>query len=440
MTRWLSLLAVLLPAIVASGQVREFTEPIVIPRQRLAVGVPAPYQASEASRPAAILAGTDEFGTIFRFAPAIRGQLIKTEGYDSGKVGTWWNNANKDGDLSLKSLLCPSARNFSVDGQAGLRNQPYAIEGDRGRDFPRRADGLCVQGTGFIGEHLRFFQVPGTAVVLKEGGGKQAGAMGIYDYQTTRLDNVMVINCVAGIDCQVADARLSRIAIAGVSRDGIVNSGPGAYIDDCHVWGATRAAVFSAETIATNCYFEAARIGLEVLGYNCEIDGLNIGPGTCSERGVLIKSDGTTIERLRGVVAATPAGQSPIAGVEIASGKSSARISGRLALAEGSIGIIVRGQHHQIDFTPGWIDGTKATAVRVEGDLFNTKVDIRGAAQSGTILDLSASNLNKQNGGNNEFHIDWTGAAKKVIYPGGGTQYNLAPGTRVWVNGVLQKL
>ena len=169
----------------------------------------------------------------------MKGQLIKSEGYDSGKVGTWWNNGNKDGDLSLKSMLCPSARNFTVDGQAGLRNQPYSVPGDLGRGYPRRADGLCVQGTGFTGEHLRFFQIPGTAVVLKPGAGKQAGAMGIYDYQTTRLDDITVLNSVAGIDCQVVDARLSRIAIAGVAQDGIVNSGPGAYIDDCHVWVPT---------------------------------------------------------------------------------------------------------------------------------------------------------------------------------------------------------
>jgi hypothetical protein len=232
---------------------------------------------------------------------------------------------------------------------------------------------------------------------------------------------------------------LSRIAIAGVAQDGIVNSGPGAYIDDCHVWGAGRSAVFKEETVATNCYFEAARIGLEILGYNCEIDGLNIGPGTCSERGVLIKASSATIKRLRGVVAVTPAGKPPIAGVEIAPGQSSARINGRLALGEGSIGLIVRGGNHKIDFDPGWVDGTKATAVRVEGDLLNCEINIRGAAQSGTILDLSASNLDKRSNGNNVFHIDWYGAANKVIYPGGSTKYNLAPGTTLWVNGVLQK-
>ena len=67
MTRWLSLLAVLLPAVATSGQVREFKEPIVISRQRLAVSVPAPFQASEPSRPAYVLAGSDAFGTVFRF-------------------------------------------------------------------------------------------------------------------------------------------------------------------------------------------------------------------------------------------------------------------------------------------------------------------------------------------------------------------------------------
>jgi hypothetical protein len=439
MTRWLSLLAVLIGAISASAQVREFTEPIVISRQRLAVSVPPPFKATQASRPAAVLAGTDEFGTVFRFAPTVKGQLIKTEGYDSGKVGTWWNNANTDGDTSLKSLLCPSARNFSVDGQAGLETHPYSQAGPHALDCPRRADGLCVQGSGFTGEHLRFFQIPGTAVVLKSGAGNQAGSVSLLDSQTTRLDNITVLISIDGIDCQVGDARLSRIAIVGVAHDGLVVSGPGTYLDDCHVWGATRAAVFNTETIASNCYFEAARIGLEILGDGCEVEGLNIGPATCWERGVLIKSHGNMISRLRGTVHGTSAGQPAVAGVEIAPGKSSENISGRLAIGDGSIGIIVRGQHQTIDLAPGWPDGTKATAVRVEAGVFNTKIDIRGSAQTGTVLDLSASNLNSPGNGNNEFRIDWIGAANTVVYPGGGTQYNLAPGTRIWLNGVLQK-
>ncbi len=61
-----------------------------------------------------------------------------------------------------------------------------------------------------------------------------------------------------------------------------------------------------------------------------------------------------------------------------------------------------------------------------------------GAGDGGTVFDLSASGLDRVDGLGNEFKIKWSGSAKRVIYPGGGTTYNLAPGTQLWVDGRLQ--
>jgi hypothetical protein len=438
MTGRLSLLAVLIAAVSASGQVREFTEPIVIPRLSPTVAVPPPFQATQASRPAAVLAGSDKFGTVFRFAPTITGQLIKTEGFGSGKVGGSWNNGNTDGDTSLKAVLCPSAHDFSVDGQAQLGNHPHGTTGEHGVDSPRRADGLCSQGAGFIGEHLRFFQIPGTAIVLKSGGGTQSGAMGIYDWETTRLDDISILNCVAGIDCDVGDARLSRISIAGVAKDGIVVGGPGTYMDDCHVWGATRAAVIKAETIASNCYFEAARIGTHILptAPNTDINGLNIGPATCWERGVLIESDDVVINRLTGAVAVGAVG------VEIHPYRANVKVSGRLGFQGKSTGILLAGHNNQVDLI-GSTNTEGATFVKlVKNDaLAATQLDvrIRGYLGAGVALDLSESGLDKANGQGNQFDVKCNGLGTPIIYPGGGKKYNLAPGNLVWLNGVLQK-
>ena len=114
------------------------------------------------------------------------------------------------------------------------------------------------------GERLEFFQIPGTAIVLKGGGGPQAGAYGIYDNQVTRLSDVLISQAINGIDDAVGDSRLDKIGIAGIVKDGLTISGSGTQVYDAHVSGADRAAVFKTAVIATDCYFEAARIGLDL--------------------------------------------------------------------------------------------------------------------------------------------------------------------------------
>jgi hypothetical protein len=427
----------------------------VIPRQRKIPlardksksGVPAPYNAKEVSQPGGWLRGEDRFGTVLRFAPTIKGALIQTEDFGTGRVGAFWNDENTQGDTKLQANICSMASNFTVDGRAEIRSYPWAYTefspkpDVHGPDHPVRADGLRAQGNGFIGERLRFFQIPGTALVLKGGGGKQAGAFGIYDSHINELHSVWVAAAINGIVVESSDSKLHAIYITGIVRDGLTISGPGTVVDVDHVYGADRAVVVTQPAEFHAVYHEAARIGTHILGnaHGTRIDGLNIGPGTCWERGVKIETHGNTITGLTGTVRAETAAHPDIAGVEIMPRLVNQVIQGDLTIdGDGSEGVILRGHRHKIDLKGGWNKRANATFVRVAEGVTGCTVELRGWGDGGTVLDLAASGLDRVNGQGNEFKVKWSGTAKRVIYPGGGATYNLAPGTQLWIDGRLQ--
>jgi hypothetical protein len=434
---------------------------VVIPRQRGLLnarnntqnGVPAPYLGKNNSWPGGFLRGEDRFGTVLRFAPSVRGCLIKTEGYGDGTAGGFWNHNNELGDTTLKSNLCSSASNFTVDGQAEFRPYPHAYfdahpkPDPHGPDFVPRADGLCAEGAGFSAENLRFFKIPGTALIVRLGRGPQAGAFGVFDGQPTEIRQIVVHEAVNGIQVEAGDTKLSDIYISNVVKDGLIVRGPGTMIEGDHICGADRAAVFSAVATASNCYHEAARIGTHILpGAECtRIDGLNIGPGTCTERGVKIEASGTTIVGLFGMMPAESEKHPDVVGVEIGRGPFNVSVEGSVTIMgdnksknSTAKALTLSGHGHKVDLRGGWNVPTKATFVRVAGSATGCKIEIRGHGDGGTALDLSASQLDRVNGLGNEFKVFWAGKAARVIYPGGGTTYNLAPGTQLWIDGVLQ--
>ncbi len=96
-------------------------------------------------------------------------------------------------------------------------------------------------------------------------------------------------------------------------------SGPGSVVDVDHICGADRAVVVTQQAEFHTAYHEAARIGTHILAQasGTRFDGLNIGPGTCWERGVKIEAHGCTIKGLFGMVMAETATHPDIAGVEI---------------------------------------------------------------------------------------------------------------------------
>jgi hypothetical protein len=435
--------------------VYDFNQTLVIPRQRILprvsnkaeTGVPAPYLAKQTSQPGGWLRGEDRFGTVLRFAPNVKGCLIQTEDYGTGRAGGFWNDANTQGDASLRANLCVMASDFTVDGRAEIRPYPsghpdWAPTPDlHGPDFPFRADGLCVQGSGFCLERLRFYQIPGTAVRLKGGRGKQAGAYGIYDTLVGELNNIYVTLALGGIVVEAGDTKLHAIYITQVVRDGLTMSGPGSVVDVDHICGADRAVVVTQQAEFHTAYHEAARIGTHILAEasGTRIDGLNIGPGTCWERGVKIEAHGCTVTGLFGTVMAESAAHPDIAGIEILPRLVNVMIEGALVVdGDGSEALILRGHRNKIDLKGGWSKRANATFVRVAEAITGSTVELRGAGDGGTVLDLATSNLDHVDGKGNEFKIKWSGTAKRVIYPGGGAIYNLAPGNQLWIDGHLQ--
>jgi hypothetical protein len=435
--------------------VYDFNQTLVIPRQRILprvsnkveTGVPAPYLAKQSSQPGGWLHGEDRFGTVLRFAPTVKGAFIQTEDYGNSRAGGFWNDANTQGDTNLRANLCSMASDFTVDGRAEVRPYPWGRpEGApnpdlHGPDFPFRADGLCVQGSGFCLERLRFYQIPGTALRIKGGRGKQAGAFGIYDTLVGELNNIYVMQALGGIVVEAGDTKLHEIYITQVVRDGLTISGPGSVVDVDHICGADRAVVVTQQAEFHTAYHEAARIGTHILAGapGTRIDGLNIGPGTCWERGVKIEAHGCTVTGLFGTVMAESAAHPDIAGIEILPRLVNEVIEGSLVVdGDGSEALILRGHRNKIDLKGGWSKRVNATFVRVAEAITGSTVELRGAGDGGSVLDLSASNLDRVDGQGNEFKIKWSGTAKRVIYPGGGAIYNLAPGNQLWIDGRLQ--
>lgn len=444
------------PAAQIPAGVYDFNRTIIIPRQRrlprasnkAESGVPAPYMAKSVSQPGGWLRGEDRFGTVLRFAPNVRGAFIETEDYGDVHVGGRWNDGNTQGDTSLRANLCSMASNFTVDGKAEIRPYPWGYTewhkkpDPHGPDFLIRADGLCVQGNGFIGENLGFFQIPGTALRLKEGRAQQAGAFGIYDQQNDMLNGIWISSAVNGIIVDAGDSKLHGIYIGGIIRDGLTINGPGSIVELDHICGADRAAVVTVLAEFHTVYHEAARIGTDIMptAHGTRIDGINIGPGTCWERGIKIQAHGCTISGLHGTVRAQDATHPDIAGIEIMPRLVNEVIKGALVIAgDGSKGVILRGHRNKIDLNGGWNQPSDATFVRVDEAVTGCTVELRGAGDNGAVLDFSNSKLDQVDGKGNEFKIKWSGSAKRVIYPGGGDKYNLAAGTHLWIDGRLQK-
>lgn len=103
------------------------------------------------------------------------------------------------------------------------------------------------------------------------------------------------------------------------------------------------------------------------------------------------------------------------------------------------VGLAIRGDNVRAKVTGGWSSGpTSPTLVSVPTTVTGCTVTIEGSGDGGTVLDLSASGLDTTNGGGNRFVVHWSGTATKVKYPGGGTAFNLAPGTEVVINDEIQ--
>lgn len=409
----LSALDARLSALSPLAGVRELSEPIVIPRQT-ALKVPAPFMASSTISPAGDFGGVSPTQTVLRFAATVKGPLIQSEKFGDPALSAWWN------DGATLTCFAPRVHDLSIDGRGTLHPHPYINNkadqspDEYGADAPVRGAGVCLQGTGVIAERLRLFQIQGTALVVRGAPiAGQSGQFGLFDEAVSRIDDVTVLQCWSGIDSNAGDSRISRVSVSQVAKDGLTVSGPGTYIDDYHCWGADRSLVASCEIHATQLYCEAARIGLHLAAgsTNSTIDGCNIGPATCWQKGVSIEADCIQLHRLAGSVSGAA-----VVGCDLAAATTECDISGKISAYNQAAAFVVRGHHHTLRLVCNLANG--ATAVKVIGPVRNVRVELIGWGPEGTAaLDLSEAQLQ----GGCVFDVRFNGPAKRVIYPSGST-------------------
>jgi hypothetical protein len=105
------------------------------------------------------------------------------------------------------------------------------------------------------------------------------------------------------------------------------------------------------------------------------------------------------------------------------------------------VGLLIQADQTEAEISGGWLnDVASPTLVSMPSHQIGCKVKITGQGSGGTVLDLRGSDLNTLSGDGNVFDITWLGNDfTPVIYPDGGTDFNLADGTEIWINGVKQK-
>ena len=162
----------------------------------------------------------------------------------------------------------------------------------------------------------------------------RAAPSGIYDTLAGELNNIYVELALGGIVIDAGDTKLHGIYVTNIVRDGLTMSGPGSFVDLDHICGADRAVVVTQQAEFHTAYHESARIGTHILAAatGTRIDGLNIGPGTCWERGVKIEAHGCTIKGLFGMVKAETAAHPDIASDEILPGLANEVVEGALVV------------------------------------------------------------------------------------------------------------
>jgi len=412
------------------------TEKIVIPRRRSRVHSPGPYQATWAQqKPAGRLHGADREGSVLIFDTAITGALIETEGYD-GSVARWWNADDPT------NVLCATIERLTILGQAELRAYPYNFDTVNGKQHPLRAAGIRTKGMGGRVIDVSLHQIPGWAIYFASPGGANSSAYSVLDKSTHIVDNVNISHAVNGIysDAGLSDSKIRGSEIQQIALDGLVVHG--GVVQDMHIWGCDRSTVVISPTTFKNNYLEAARIGCyfaSTAGGSHSI-GHNIGPATCWEHGIYADSR-ITVEGLYGTVL------SGAVGVELADFTSHHKVVGELAIPNGAKGVVVRAHTSRVDLLFASVSGTSIVC-KIHSSLnpgysnFQlNRLDVRltGYSATGTVLDLTNSELeiNSRLGEayHNVFRIyNSTNNANQILYPGGGTTYNLKPGNHIFIN------
>lgn len=342
-----------------------------------------------------------------------------------------------------------SIRDMAIDGAAGIRDYPWSynqwhpqfdatgkkVPDLTGPDCEQLADGVVLDGDEPAASNLQITQIAGTGLVIKNA-----------TQTIARASVIHVHSAINGVDVEATDARLDNLTMDNIVHESVsVHGGGNVFIDTAHVTGGDVGYHFAAKVIGNAIFADNQRIGAIFDGISWESHVTNFCALGCWERSCVIGENGITLDPVDVHVPLETAEHPSTAGLEILPNLSQADIRGSIKIDGDAklpnataTGTILRGSRHKLDLKGGWDSPAKATFVRCEGHIAGTTLDIRGSGDGGTALDLSATDLNNVAGDGNEFKIHWGGTAARVIYPGGGTKFNLAPGTQLWIDGVLQ--
>lgn len=389
--------------------------------------LPPPYLGTQPQVPHTAWVGTNENKSLDIFTSAVTDWMVRNSFYDT--AGYHWNNNGKLGDTSLTPVLCAIVGNRTIDGQGGLPPYPY---NSGTPPTPWRADGVVLKGRGVRAFDLTLFQIPGTALVMQDGTGPQAGVFSAFE-QLARADNITITQAIHGLRCQCLDAKLSKLWIGGIEQDGLTLDAPNITVTDSHIAGADVGCRVKqiAQLSGTN-YHEASRIGtlVEPAAHGTTCQSLYIGPNTCWEVGLQIQCNGCEFRRVAGTVAGDAIG------VDVAATTITNEVRAAFMVLSGGVGVRFGGTLQSISFR-GWVRGGSKGVVVLPCTGCDVDIHAMDYWEGGTALDLSQSGLNSSNGKGNVFKV-WTEHSANIIYPGGGTTYNLAAGNEVWLNGVKQ--
>ena len=156
-------------------------------------------------------------------------------------MGATWNNGNTQGDTKLRTNLSSMVSDLTIDGRAELRAYPWGYTESstktdvHGPDAHKRADGPCVQGNGFTGARLKFFQIPDTAIQLKGGLGTQASAFGIFNKDNNELNCIWTHGALNDIVVDAGDSKLHAIFVVNVDHNGLTMNGSSSIVKMDHV-------------------------------------------------------------------------------------------------------------------------------------------------------------------------------------------------------------
>lgn len=418
---------------------------IVIPRRDLSrpvvpsnpVGL-FPTDPAVYDYPAVSLHGVSSKDAVLIF-PNTTGYLVSTEqfGRNTLSSNTYYYSGN-----TLQSAVIS---NFAINGSGDVNPNPLVWNSGH----PSRCTGLAVEAMSANISNIEFYDIRGTALYVQQPNQTSGNAfVNMWQDDITAISNIVVKSAFNGIVINPTDTKLDHIYIRNARDIGLTVNGHSVFINQSHIYGAsTGVAIYGANSNISDVYWEAAEIGLDIIGgHATRINNFYGGPATCWKRIIRVNGNGCDFRGIALEVQQETVAFPDIAGIEYVSNLTNQYFEGSITLngaGSTSKGMIL-GSCSQSEFNikGGWNSAQSGTLIKVTNNIDGVKLNIKGYGKGGCILNLSGTTLNTTSGYGNDIDITWaaadllgSNAVTGIVYPGGGLIYNLTGGTSIKLNG-----